>query len=911
MITKISTNTLIGIFSFLLFSCSNQSIKSIDQDLDGIIGQLEYDHIRLQSPDGKIPSNIRKRELAFAAKQNTVSASSRAIGDYTWKHRGPINIGGRTRALAQDITNPDVLIAGGASGGLWRSIDKGASWTHVIDLTEQYGISCLVQDTRSGKEHIWYYGTGEGLGNSASDYAAYYLGNGMYTSSDSGKTWTHIASTENRNLSALSSNWDLVNQIAINTANTEETELYAAVYGGLMRSVDAGQNWELVLNGDGFLASNMHSDIKIKSDGTKFAYVSSEVSNEHTGFFTSVTGELDDWTEITPEFGTHSTERMILEIDETNNVLYAFGNAGRQGHVYVSPWHEEDTSYCSFWKYDIANDEWTDMSSNLPPASKLFDGLTIQGGFDLVCRVHPDNSDHIFLGGTNLFISKDGASSKNNWTQIGGYREDAQRGTLEYRYPNHHPDQHHLIFDKSNNKSIFTAHDGGVSITDNYELEHVEWTFLTHGYYTTQCHAVTINEATSDPIIYAGLQDNGTMRTGFNDIEAIWKAALLGDGSYGAVSSDGSQVYLSSQNGNVRNVGLAEDGSLVTRSRVDPEGKKNVLFINPFVIDPNDDEILYYLGGQKLYRQNNLSQFDESVNQFDEVPLSAGWDIYSDSVDGSSGVLLTTLKATRGMDRRLYVGALGKVFRIDNPHTGDPEWQDVSVGLPRGGYVTDIAIDPRNADKFAVVISNYKTYSIFYTTDAGLTYSKVAGNLEERDSGGGDGPSCRTMVIHPLNDGKTAYIVGTSTGLYATDSMIADATFWTAVAPNNIGTVVVEMIKARQTDHTLVIGTHGAGVFSAVIDEYWKLTGVEELKETNKISVSLFPNPCSDQVFIDVKQRLESIIVYDQLGRVVINKNYTTYQVQEQLNISNLNKGIYFVEVKTSGGKSKETLIKD
>ena len=243
MIKKISTNILIGIFSFLLFSCSNQSIKSIDQDLDGIIGQLEYDHIRLQSPDGKIPSNIRKRELAFAAKQNTVSASSRAIGDYTWKHRGPINIGGRTRALAQDITNPDVLIAGGASGGLWRSIDKGASWTHVIDLTEQYGISCLVQDTRSGKEHIWYYGTGEGLGNSASDYAAYYLGNGMYTSSDSGKTWTHIASTENLHLSVLSSNWDLVNQIAINTANTEETELYAAVYGGLMRSVDEGQNW--------------------------------------------------------------------------------------------------------------------------------------------------------------------------------------------------------------------------------------------------------------------------------------------------------------------------------------------------------------------------------------------------------------------------------------------------------------------------------------------------------------------------------------------------------------------------------------------------------------------------------------------------------------------------------------------
>lgn len=902
------------LFFLLLLACNNSDkTEKIDASypLDGISGQLGFNQLRLNPPGGQLPPDIRKRELDFAKKIKSNNSASRAIGDYIWKHRGPINVGGRTRALVQDITNDNIIIAGGVSGGLWRSTDKGLHWDLVIDKSEQFGISHLIQDTRPGFENMWYYGTGEALGNSASDYAAYYLGNGMYVSSDSGKTWQHLEATKNRTPTALSTYWDFIHFLAIDPSISTSTNIYAACFGGILKSRDGGQNWETVLDAKGFISASFYSDVKITSNGNKFAYISSDAANNDIGFWKSESGDVGDWIKITPEFAPAVTGRMILEIDEDQGYLYAFGNAGENGHYRVDPWHNEDTTWCSFWRYDIANDSWEDLSMNLPNSQKLFGGINIQGGFDLVCEVHPENSNHIFIGGTNLFLSTDGANSNQNWKQIGGYRENAKRGSTTYRYPDHHPDQHVLIFDRSQAKSIISGHDGGVSITSDYSLDSVEWQFLTNGYYTTQCHAITVNENAIDSIILAGLQDNGTVYTGSKNITKPWTMAMYGDGSYGAISNDGMHIYLSSQNGNVSKVNLYADGSLNTRSRIDPEGTENVLFINPFILDPNDDNIMYYLGGRKLYRQNDLSAFDESINQFDKVPLTKGWDIFRDTLNSSNGVLLTTLKATKGQDRRLYLGALGHVYRIDNPHIGDPEWLDISGDFNSNAFVSDIAIDPRDPDKFAVVFSNYKVYSLYYSQDGGETYSKVAGNLEERSSGGGNGPSLRSMVIHPLKDGKTAYILATSVGVFATDTLLADSTVWSSVAPNDIGNVVVEMVKSRQTDHTVYIGTHGAGVFSATIDEYWKLTGVKDQNIINNdVNIRIYPNPSSDYVYIDTDLPILSWAIYDQQGRLMKNEFLSEFSKSLDIDFRWLEKGIYFLNINTEKGICNQAIIK-
>ncbi|MGE3800570.1 MAG: hypothetical protein AB7H80_06085, partial [Candidatus Kapaibacterium sp.] len=135
--------------------------------------RLRWEWERQRDPaTNKIPENIREREIAFAASLPRRDGGGSllkgsGIATYSWAHRGPFNVGGRTRALAYDITGEDTIIAGGASGGIWRSSDGGVSWVLTTRPDQALGATTLVQDYRQGKTHIWYYGTGEGF-NSAS-----------------------------------------------------------------------------------------------------------------------------------------------------------------------------------------------------------------------------------------------------------------------------------------------------------------------------------------------------------------------------------------------------------------------------------------------------------------------------------------------------------------------------------------------------------------------------------------------------------------------------------------------------------------------------------------------------------------------------------------------------------------------
>ena len=80
---------------------------------------------------GEVPKGIRAKELAFAANlPNDLYLKTDSL-TAPWTQRGPYNLGGRTRAFAKDVTNSNILLAGGVSGGLWRSSDAGTSWTRM------------------------------------------------------------------------------------------------------------------------------------------------------------------------------------------------------------------------------------------------------------------------------------------------------------------------------------------------------------------------------------------------------------------------------------------------------------------------------------------------------------------------------------------------------------------------------------------------------------------------------------------------------------------------------------------------------------------------------------------------------------------------------------------------------------
>ena len=169
----------------------------------GPSSRLEFDWLRLKSPHtNTIPVGIQKRALEFSKSipnYNEINIGLRRAKSSNTslecKTRGPYNVGGRTRALAIDIADSSTFIAGGVSGGIWRSSDGGATWKKMTKPNQLHSVTSIAQDTRVGHRNVWYATTGEGRGNSAGARGAPYRGDGIFKSTDNGYNWSLIAST--------------------------------------------------------------------------------------------------------------------------------------------------------------------------------------------------------------------------------------------------------------------------------------------------------------------------------------------------------------------------------------------------------------------------------------------------------------------------------------------------------------------------------------------------------------------------------------------------------------------------------------------------------------------------------------------------------------------------------------------
>ena len=192
-------------------------------EIESISEFSQYEFQRLRDPEtGKIPANIHKLELEYASTlPGYIAPTEKGIQDLTtlnWKSRGPWNVGGRTRAFAIDVANANKFLAGSTSGGMWTSTTGGSSWNQTWGVAHQ-SVSCIAQDTRTGKTNTWYIGTGEGYGQSATGGGAYYLGNGMYKSTDGGQTWNSLAATTSGTPQTFDNVWDIIWNTATNPAD--------------------------------------------------------------------------------------------------------------------------------------------------------------------------------------------------------------------------------------------------------------------------------------------------------------------------------------------------------------------------------------------------------------------------------------------------------------------------------------------------------------------------------------------------------------------------------------------------------------------------------------------------------------------------------------------------------------------
>ncbi|MCX6258830.1 MAG: T9SS type A sorting domain-containing protein [Bacteroidia bacterium] len=870
---------------------------------DGPGSRFRYELDMLKDPaTGMIPRGIRRQELEFA---KNLPKSSHYAKDVDWENRGPWNVGGRTRALAIDVMNEDRMIAGGVSGGVWLTENAGQTWTRITPYDHLLSITCIAQDTRAGKTGTWYYGTGEYSGNSASaDFSAWYVGNGIYKSTDNGLTWQSLPSTASNAPEVLSYPWDFTWNMVTDASTDTADIIYVAAFGSIMRSGDGGASWTKKLGNQDCI----YTDVAISSTGVVYATLSSESSDK--GIWRSADGIT--WTKINPSgLLPSSWNRIVIGITPSQQDVVYFV-AETPGSGLLTHNYEGDALWHSLWRYTYlggdgtgANGQWEDLSQNLPSSGTSFDNFNSQGSYDLVIKVKPDNPNMVFIGATNVYRSDDAFSTPDHTVQIGGYAV----GSIIHNwhvYLNHHPDQHVFCFLPSNPNVLISGNDGGVFRTDNCLDSVAVWNRLDHGYQTTQHYTVNCDMTSTNNIVVTGLQDNGNYFTNSTDPQQPWNMSLNGDGSYSAIADSGQIYYLSIQNGKIFKMTLDTNGLATGFGRIDPIGGTDYNFINPFVVDPNNNNVMYVAGGHTLWRNKTLSQLP-LVSNYDSI--STGWTSFSFHIPG----FITCMAISEIPGNVLYLGTNTKhVYRFDAPNLGDPVPHDfVNPQFP-AARANCIAVDPRDASKVIVVFSNYEVYSLFYSNNGGTNWIKGAGNLEPNDQGIGPGPSLRWVSIMPFGN-ETLYLLGTSIGLFATDHLDSTATQWVQTGAESIGNTVVDMVINRKQDDLVLVATHGRGLFSTHINSISDVipAGITEYSKT-AIYPKVFPNPAVNKTSLSFTLPYSAYVnadLYDNSGRKIIPV-FAGYlsdgNNRININTAGLNTGLYYCRI--TAGKIDQTV---
>jgi hypothetical protein len=613
---------------------------------------------------------------------------------------------------------------------------------------------------------------------------------------------------------------------------------------------------------------------------------------------------------------------MVIAMNPQNeNSLYFLAETPNSGKLTTN--FRGDIEWNSLWHYTYisgtgagAGGMWEDLSANIPYPHLELGNFNSQGGYDLIAAVHPGDTNIVFLGGTNLYRSTTGFRDSTHTEHVGGY-DPTSSIPFYVNYINHHSDEHAIAFFPSNPDMMIESSDGGIYKTLDNRAQPLAWLELNTGYLTSQFYTIAIDHGTvPNDIILGGTQDNGTWFTNNTNLTTPWTEPGWGDGSYCAIDDGHNNYYTSRQEGKTARMRCDANGNVTAFRRIDPIGAGDYLFINPFVLDPNDSNIMYMASGGAVWRNDSLTY----------IPLTGAWDTIStgwfrlpDSVQ-TAGVNVTAFGISRTPANRLYYGTSRKfLYRVDNANTTTPVTTDITSALfSAGTNISCVAVDPANADNIMVTFSNYAPnsvnpcYSIFYSSDGGTTFAKAAGNLEQNSAGSGAGPSVRWASIIPTFNGYV-YLVGTSVGLYGTNHLTGFNTVWTQLSPNEIGYMVVDMMDFRTSDGYVAIGTHGAGVFSTYINDTLFTSAAEVLPFG--MSANVFPNPSTKNISVDftlIKSENISIKLFDIAGNVVdVLLNEFTAAGQHRITYENKSHaaGIYFLKIESEAGREVRKVV--
>lgn len=693
---------------------------------------------------------------------------------------GPAGMSGRITAIDAVESNPDIIYAGAASGGVWKTTSAGISWEPIFDKESTLAIGSIAiqQDNPS----IIWVGTGEGNPRNSLNG-----GYGIYKSLDAGKTWKLMGLEKTRH----------IHRIIIDRKNPNT--IYVAAIGspwgehperGVYKTTDGGATWKRILfvdekTGCADLIMDPSNPNKLLASMWQHRREpwTFNSGGPGSGLYMTIDGGIN-WTKVTRKEGLPEGElgRIGLSIARSKpEVVYAWVES-KKNALYRSTDGGQ--------KWQMMNDKMEEIGD------RPF----------YYCEIHVDtkNENRLYTIFSEVNISEDGGKSFKTLLPYSGV----------------HPDHHAWWIHPEDPSLIIEGNDGGLNISRDMGKT---WHFIDNIPVGQFYH---INVDMEHPYnVYGGLQDNGSW-TGPGYIwrddgirNYYWQPVMFGDGFDVAPDPDNSRFgYAMSQQGNLGRWDK-QTGYVKTIKPTHPDANVKVRWNwnSALALDPFDNSTIYY-GSQFVHKSVNKGDTweiispDLTTNDPAKQKQHESGGLTMDATGAENHCTILTIAPSPLEKGLLWVGT--DDGKVQLTRDGGKSWTDVTakiIGLPKGAWIPQIKASTFKAGEVYVVVNNYRMFDykpyLFRSRDYGQTWEGIAPPAQLGES------NYTLSVVQDPVEPKLLF-VGAENGLFVSIDEGKTYTKWTNEFP--AGVPVMDLV-IHPREHDLVIGTFGRAIY--VLDD--------------------------------------------------------------------------------------------
>ncbi len=693
---------------------------------------------------------------------------------------GPFR-GGRTRAATGVPTQPNVFYMGQVNGGVWKSNDYGRTWNPIFDHESTQSIGAIA--VAASDPNIIYVASGEGLHRP--DLS---VGNGIYKSTDAGKTWTHLGLRDGEQIPAL----------AVDPRNPNR--VFAAVLGhpygpneerGLFRSTDGGQSWQKVIYKD---ENTGASDVEIDPSNPDVIYASmwevregpwedgNEFNGTGGGLFKSTDGG-NTWHQLSNGLPKDLSQIYVAIAPSDPHRLYATIGAA--------------SGALAFYRSDDAGETWSKPTDDPRPSGRI-------GGGDLaIPRVDSKNADVVYCASTVTMKSTDGGKT---WL---GFR--GAPGGDDYQNLWINPNDPNIILLVSDQGALVTVNDGA-SWSSWYnqptaQIYHVSisptFPYRVCGGQQESGSVCIASRGNDGAITYREWHPVGVIEYGY-----VAPDPLDTDIIYGGGRSEVSKFHWST--GQVQNV--TPIPLRTSKYRTDRT--------EPTMFSPVDPHTLYY-ASNVLFKTTDGGASWQTISkdltrENPGVPASVG-SLVPKGADKQRGAIYALAPSFKNIDT-LWAGTDDGL--IWQTRDGGKNWNDITrKDLTPWSKVTQISASHFDEDTAYASVSRFRINDnrpyIYRTHDAGKNWTLITTGLP--DFGPVD-----TVREDPVRKGLL--FAGTENSVWIS---FDDGDHWQSLQLNLPHT---SMRDLWIHDNDLIVGTHGRS--------FWILDDITALREVKTLSTS-------------------------------------------------------------------------